>query len=685
MGEKQRRRIVSLTWPLGLLLLAAAAGQIPSLVSGSGSAAGVGAGWPEKLRQVFGLGPESLPDGAPAIGGTGDTEGTVAATTEDRPALSGVVGAAAAVFREPVPAGGSATRNDLHGPSSREQTEAPDQLAVPVPTRDASAEGERSITASRGGPGPHITTQGDAKSGAAPTSPARIPADILPLNLNQALLGPLAGATIHAYRLGDLRTPVEGPILADGSRADLARAGTFQLTLAGIPKNEWILVTATGGRDLDAEDDGVLDAAPTFNDGTIHALAKAADWRLGGVKVSALSDIFWRYTRNLADKVRPDEISIRLGDLLGQFIQTDLTGDRVITLRDLLVFSPANPAHRAALNFDYARLFALDAEGHSIVAALHAGDEATLERLLDREFGHTLSRVPAPDSRYQYGRIALGATGEGRAVAAGGVLVVDSALPAEEQVRVAYFPRDAAQTLVFTAAPTADSRILSWTGCDLVSNDRTQCTIGLGGSRDVWVSFGWLDTTPPGISRQDSGGAAAASIPRRPFPVHDLSAATNTLYPDLIDVVVSPRDPVMIPLLASIKPYDYIVGSTGDGFLRRVTAVHRVDDTHYRLETIEANLDEVVGVGSGGLSRALTNADLRGYQAPTATKPARVSPDAFQGLPGIRLVPSADPMDPVFRLQFGTQPHQPCPPIRSGAPCPCRSSVSPYTKAPKAR
>ena len=145
--------------------------------------------------------------------------------------------------------------------------------------------------------------------------------------------------------------------------------------------------------------------------------------------------------------------AIRLGDLLGQFIQTDLTGDRVITLRDLLVFSPANPAHRAALNFDYARLFALDAEGHSIVAALHAGDEATLERLLDREFGHTLSRVPAPDSRYQYGRIALGATGEGRAVAAGGVLVVDSALPAEEQVRVAYFPRDAAQTLVLTAEP----------------------------------------------------------------------------------------------------------------------------------------------------------------------------------------------------------------------------------------
>ena len=137
--------------------------------------------------------------------------------------------------------------------------------------------------------------------------------------------------------------------------------------------------------------------------------------------------------------------------------------------------------------------------------------------------------------------------------------------------------------------------------------------------------------------------------------MHDLSAATNTLYPDLIDVVASPRDRVMIPLLASIKPYDYIVGSTGDGFLRRVTAVHRVDDAHYRLETVEASLDEVVGVGSGSFSRMLTNADLRATRPPRPPAPRASAPMPFRDSPGIRLVPSENPMDTVFRLEFGAQ------------------------------
>ncbi|WP_295436617.1 DUF1566 domain-containing protein [uncultured Thiodictyon sp.] len=481
-------------------------------------------------------------------------------------------------------------------------------------------------------------TLGAIAPDAARTSPAQVAAylaavDSVPTS-NQALLGPLAGAAINAYRLSDLGTAVEGPIAADADLSNLALAGTFQLALTGIADDEWVLVTATGGQDIDAADDGVADATPTTNLGTLHALATAADWRAGGLKVSALTDIVWRYTRNLADQVSPEEVSIRLGDLLAQFIRTDLTGDGRIDLRDLLRFNPANPAHRAALNFDYQRLFTPDAQGHSIVAALHAGDETTLNALLDQQFGHTLSRFPAPDSRYQSIRVKLGSSGQGRAAAPGNLVLVDSALPAAQQIPIAFLTKDAAQSLVLTATPAAQSQILGWAGCDLVSADRTQCTIGLAGSRDILVNFGPITAIP---------GAT----------LYDLSGATNTLYPDVVDVAAEPTDTALIARLALLQPNDYIVGSTGDGFLRQVTAVEQVDSTHYRLETVEAALAEVVGTAGGTLNRALTNGDLRGYRAPGSGGSAASAADAFSGRQGIRLIPSADPASPVFRLEFG--------------------------------
>ena len=469
---------------------------------------------------------------------------------------------------------------------------------------------------------------------------------------NQAVLGPLSGATIRAYRLRDLATPVEGPFQAEVDDTDLARAGTFQLALAGIPASEWVLVTATGGIDLDANDDGLLDATPTPNQGRIHGLARAGDWRAGGVTISALSDILWRYTRNLADEVAPEELTIRLGDLIRQLLASDIDGDGVLGLGDILAFSPSNTSHRDALNFDYERLFQDGYGGTSVVSAMHAGDENTINARLDEEFGHTLSRYPVPDSRYETIRVTLASAGEGRAAATGDILVVDSSLPTEQQVRRAFVQKAPTTELIIRATPAVGSQVLAWTGCDRISSDRAECSVGLAASRDVLVRFVATDATP---------GA----------PLLDLSAATNTLYPNLVDVVADPADADLIARLALLEAGDYIVGSTGDGFLRRVTAVERVDTTHYRLETVEATLAEVVGVASGGLARALTNADLRGYQSPTPRSAARAGPDAFTGLPGVRLVPSNDPADTVFRLELGT------PGTPTGAPTPRSSGSGP--------
>lgn len=91
-------------------------------------------------------------------------------------------------------------------------------------------------------------------------------------NLNQALIGPLAGAEIRAFLLKSPGKPIEGTIVANESLTDLDAAGTFTLNLAGIKDNEWVLVTATGGVDIDADHDGLVDDRPTPNNGTLHAI-----------------------------------------------------------------------------------------------------------------------------------------------------------------------------------------------------------------------------------------------------------------------------------------------------------------------------------------------------------------------------------------------------------------------------
>ena len=66
---------------------------------------------------------------------------------------------------------------------------------------------------------------------------------------NQAVLsGPIAGATVNAYRLTDLTTAVASTSTKGGDNSTIA--GTFDLTLAGITDDEWILVAIRGGTDL---------------------------------------------------------------------------------------------------------------------------------------------------------------------------------------------------------------------------------------------------------------------------------------------------------------------------------------------------------------------------------------------------------------------------------------------------
>ena len=201
----------------------------------------------------------------------------------------------------------------------------------------------------------------------------------------QVLLGSLSGAFIRAYRLTNLNAPVEGPINATESFTDLEGAGKFSLNLTGVDDSEWILVIASGGYDIDADDDGVVDSTPTQNFGQIHALGRAADWR-AGAQVTALSDMAWHYAQDTLSDA--DALQERL-DLLASrvLLSEDLNQDGTVDYRDVLFFHPLQ--NRYQTMFPYIGILPDQDGGHEtyIEAILGGSPTSSIEATLFEQFG----------------------------------------------------------------------------------------------------------------------------------------------------------------------------------------------------------------------------------------------------------------------------------------------------------
>ena len=85
-------------------------------------------------------------------------------------------------------------------------------------------------------------------------------------------------------------------------------------------------------------------------------------------------------------------------------------------------------------------------------------------------------------------------------------------------------------------------------------------------------------------------------------------------------------------------------------FLLQVTEVSGHQGNTWTLKTIQASLEDIIKQGTGILQRALTHGDLAvdAYTRRTRSVTGEILP--------VRLVPSADPNDRVFRLQVGGLP-----------------------------
>ena len=176
----------------------------------------------------------------------------------------------------------------------------------------------------------------------------------------RALLGPLAGATVTVEGVDGVAR--YGSAATRKYDTDLETAGSFSLELDLSELPPVVLLTARGGKDLDADNDGVPDVRPTPNRGRIHAYLPryrlAAPFTINPLTEIAYQELQRRYPDGFASLPR-DEMLQSLDEIAAKYL------DGGGAYSDLLAFDPAEDRARSRLDWDLVLT--------GLVDALHAG------------------------------------------------------------------------------------------------------------------------------------------------------------------------------------------------------------------------------------------------------------------------------------------------------------------------
>jgi len=111
--------------------------------------------------------------------------------------------------------------------------------------------------------------------------------------------GPIAGAKVEIIKASNA-DDINPSVLYRGSttdKEDIFESGLLEIpdnVLTTFEDNEYYLVLAEGGRDIDRDDDMHRDSVPTDNNGTIHALIKGIDLKKMPFRVNILTEAVYQ-------------------------------------------------------------------------------------------------------------------------------------------------------------------------------------------------------------------------------------------------------------------------------------------------------------------------------------------------------------------------------------------------------
>lgn len=205
-----------------------------------------------------------------------------------------------------------------------------------------------------------------------------------------AALGPLAGATVT---VSPVRQP-ENILISSTTSAN----GMFNLDTSNLPAEfdaQLLKISVFGGNDIDANDDGVTDATPVRNNGTINAIVRGSDLKTRSVAVTLLSEAVYRSVEAQMDMLPQEAIERSMEETAYQLFDQDLDGDGFISYGDVLSFNPTRARDKSMLSFAYTGFLNDQDDGRSVVTKFHENDLEAIPAAINAVLGpRTLTRLP---------------------------------------------------------------------------------------------------------------------------------------------------------------------------------------------------------------------------------------------------------------------------------------------------
>lgn len=163
--------------------------------------------------------------------------------------------------------------------------------------------------------------------------------NVAPTVSGVAQLGYISNGIVELFELTDLNKSIAST--KSSTSTDMMHAGSFTFENITLNADKYYLVKVSGGKDIDPNDDGVIDANEAIDlNGSVYTLAKGSDLKSGIVRINALSDMAYQKLKSLVASLSTSQIDAALKESAKEYLY-DIDGDGEIDNKDILAFNPA--------------------------------------------------------------------------------------------------------------------------------------------------------------------------------------------------------------------------------------------------------------------------------------------------------------------------------------------------------
>ena len=174
--------------------------------------------------------------------------------------------------------------------------------------------------------------------------------------LKQAMLGPLSEAGITLTQAEDFENSLSFYESSTSGGSSILTSGVFYFTqdaLSILEDDSFYVLSVNGGNDIDANDDGVVDATSTPNLGSIHGVVDEKTLQNENFKVNILTEVAFQLTKELmTDELNATILQEKLDDIATRLLKEDVNYDTKIDYKDILAWQPIHDKAKLLKPYD---------------------------------------------------------------------------------------------------------------------------------------------------------------------------------------------------------------------------------------------------------------------------------------------------------------------------------------------